>query len=104
MNRYIAVLTLFLAVISSGDTPACQGSSVILDENFQKLDYSGWDGPDPMLSYGPSGAVLKPGPHQGYYTMNKHYTSDGTDLCTTAIWPASDIKPTEVGGAVGIVF
>jgi hypothetical protein len=104
MNRYISALALFLAAISGGGALACQGSHVILDENFQKLDYSGWAAPNDKLSYGPSGAVLKPSANRGYYTFNNHYTSDGTDLCTTAIWPAGDIKSAEFAGTVGILF
>src|SRR5262245_39638305 len=93
---------LLLAVISASGALACQGSSVLLDEKFTAPD-SSWDKPDDRLSYGPSGAVLKPPPGEAYYTYNMNYTSDGVDLCATAIWP-SDIKPTTGDGTVAILF
>jgi hypothetical protein len=102
MTRYAWIIG-FLIAISSHGALACQGSSVILDEKFTAPE-SGWDKPDQMLIYGSSGAVFKPPQGQGYIGMNSHFTSDGTDLCTTAIWPASGVKPTELDGTVGIMF
>ena len=103
MTRHGLIFGLLLAVISAHSSFACQGSSVILDESF-KTPESGWDPPDDYTSYGPSGAVLKAPVSGGVTAFNKHFTSDGTDLCATAVWPPSAIKAGKIDASAGILF
>jgi hypothetical protein len=105
MTRFSWIFGLLISAACMQSSFACQGSSVILDENNFENRESGWDAPDAKISYGASGAVIKLEKTGGYTIFNKHYTSDGTDLCTTMIWP-SNIKPEELSVSVlaGILF
>ena len=76
---------------------ACEGKSFILDETFKSPD-SGWDAPDANLTYGPSGASITSDPNASYFTLNRNYTSDGSDICATVVWPAEVDKITEGKG------
>jgi hypothetical protein len=93
MTRHGWVLGFLLSVFSAQVSLACGGSSVILDENFQKRE-SGWPDANDFISYGPAGAVLKIPNQSSYPVLNFHYTSDGAGLCATAIWPSFDAKAT----------
>jgi hypothetical protein len=103
MTRSAWVLAVALVAVPGSGALACHGSSVVLDDKFNSPD-PGWPGASEYVSFGASGVVLKPGPGLGYLVLNKNYTTDGTDLCATAVWAATGIKSSELDGTVGIVF
>jgi hypothetical protein len=100
MNPYGWFFGLLFAAFTIHPSFAChRGSAVILDENFKNPE-SGWGVAENILSYGPSGATLKFPPETALPSMNQHYTSDGTNLCMTVVWPPAAASE----HTVGIIF
>jgi hypothetical protein len=96
-------LALLVAAVSAGNALACQGSTLILDESFKSPE-SGWDSADEHLSYGAAGAVISLPKGKAYYTFNRHFTSDGTDLCATLLWPRTGrIGATDSAARIGAI-
>lgn len=102
--RFGWIFGLLLSATWAVSSFACEGSNVIVDESFQKPE-SGWGAASDHVSYGPLGMALKWDLGQAYTVINDHYTSDGTDLCVTAIWP-SDLNPGDKEWTIdaGIIF
>ena len=101
MSKVTLALGAALSIFFTSSVLACQSKTFIIDEPFKTPD-AGWDAPDKFLSYGPSGASIVSDPGKGYFSLNKNYTSDGVDLCSTFAWPASldkieDKKPVNAG-------
>ena len=101
MTRYGWFFGLLFAVGFAHPSFAChQGAGVVLEETFKNPE-TGWGQANDYVSYGPSGAGLKLSPGTSLPLLNAHYTSDGTDLCVTGVWPA---KAGEYEDTIGVAF
>ena len=100
----ISIAAFLLAVPAlTIEASACQGSTIILDEAFKTPD-AGWDAKDDWWSFGAKGATLKMPTSGGYYALNRNYTSDAVDICTSFNWPADLKQDSTHGSGVGVVF
>ena len=99
MKELVRGLVVAAALLIAGRARACQTSTVILDESFQAITAtSGWSPASDYTSYGATGAILKPPAGRSIITSNQNFTSDGSDICATWLFPPPPAAPTLSAG------
>lgn len=99
MNRLLAALCIAAVVLMGGQSIACEGSTVVLEDQFAD-DAGGWD-PSDSLKFGAPGLAVDIGAeYTNYKELNSAFSVADADICADIAFP----KQIANGPSVGLMF